>query len=60
MAIQNFFENLAMLVTVGVYTYASAQGALPVVSMLVLVVIVLIATLIVAWHLPPDPGRKDV
>jgi LPLT family lysophospholipid transporter-like MFS transporter len=57
-AIQHFFENLAMLVTVGVYTYASAHGARPVISMLVLGVVVIIATVIVAWHLPPDPGKK--
>ena len=56
-AIQNFFENLAMLVTVGAYTYASAHGAMPVGAMLVLGVVVLIATMIVAWHLPPDPNK---
>ncbi len=56
-AIQNFFENLAMLIAVGTYTYASAKDAMPVSSMLVLGIIVLIATAIVSWHLPPDPNK---
>ncbi|MEW5754791.1 MAG: lysophospholipid transporter LplT [Pseudomonadota bacterium] len=57
-ALQNFFENLAMLVTVGAYTYASARGTEPVLAIFVLGIVVLIATLIVAWHLPPDPRQK--
>jgi len=57
-AIQNFFENLAMLIAVGSYTYASAHGALPVPSIMVLGVVVIIATVIVSWHLPPDPNKS--
>jgi len=57
-AIQNFFENLAMLIAVGSYTYATAYGALPVVSILVLGIIVIIATILVSWHLPPDPNKS--
>jgi len=58
-AIQNFFENVAMLIAVGTYTYASSLGAMPVASLLVLGVIVLIATVLVSWHLPPDPAKEE-
>ncbi len=54
-AIQNFFENLGMLVAVGIYTVATGMGSLPVPTILVLGVVVLIATFIVSWHLPEDP-----
>jgi len=61
-AIQNFFENLAMLFAVGIYSYATTMGATPAGSIFVLGVLVVIATLFVAWHLPPDekedPGGK--
>lgn len=53
-ALQNFFENIAMLMTVGVYTVASASGATPVPSIVTVGVLVLIATFLVSWHLPPD------
>ena len=59
-AIQNFFENVAMLLTVGVYTVATAQGAQPVISIFVLAIVVLIATFIVSWHLPADPDNSDL
>lgn len=57
-AIQNFFENLAMLISVGIYTYASANGALAAPSIMVLGIVVIIATVIVSWHLPPDPNKS--
>ncbi len=53
-ALQNFFENLAMLAAVGAYTYAAARGARPVASMIAIGIAVLLATLLVAWRLPPD------
>ncbi|OGT21716.1 MAG: lysophospholipid transporter LplT [Gammaproteobacteria bacterium RBG_16_57_12] len=56
-AIQHFFENLAMLVGVGAYTYATTAGAQAIPTIFVLGTVVLIATLVVAWHLPPDPNR---
>lgn len=55
-ALQNFFENVAMLTTVGLYTFASANGAPPVASIITVGFLVLIATFLVSWHLPPDPG----
>jgi len=54
-ALQSFFENLAMLVAVGAYTGAVALGAGPVASILVVGLLVLVATFVVSWHLPPDP-----
>ena len=54
-AVQSFFENSAMLTGVGIYTAALGLGARPVGSVLVVGVLVLIATTIVSWHLPPDP-----
>ncbi len=54
-AVQNFFENLAMLVGTGLYTLSVALGADPVVSIYVLGLLVMVATAVVAWHLPRDP-----
>jgi LPLT family lysophospholipid transporter-like MFS transporter len=54
-ALQSFFENSAMLTSVGVYTVAVGYGAQPVVSIVVVGILVLIATTLVSWHLPPDP-----
>ncbi len=58
-AVQNFFENISMLVATGLYTLAAQQGADPVMTMAVLGVIILIATVLVSWHLPPDTGSID-
>lgn len=57
-ALQNFFENVAMLTTVGLYTLATANGAPPVGSIITVGFLVLIATFLVSWHLPPDPDGK--
>jgi len=54
--IQNFFENLAMLIASGLYALAAGVGAGPVITMFVLGILVVIATGIVSWHLPPDTG----
>ena len=54
-ALQSFFENFAMLTGVGLYTAAVGLGARPVASIVVVGVLVLIATTLVSWHLPPDP-----
>ena len=53
-AIQNFFENLGMLAAVGVYTFAASRGVDPVITLVVLGVTVMVATLVVAHRLPPD------
>jgi LPLT family lysophospholipid transporter-like MFS transporter len=54
-ALQSFFENSAMLTGVGIYTAAVGAGARPVGSIVVVGVLVLIATTLVSWRLPPDP-----
>jgi len=56
-AIQNFFENLAMLLASGIYAIVAGIGVDPVVTMLWLGVLVTIATVIVSWHLPRDTGE---
>jgi LPLT family lysophospholipid transporter-like MFS transporter len=56
-ALQSFFENFAMLTGVGIYTASVSLGAQPVASIVVVGVLVLIATTLVSWHLPPDPAQ---
>ncbi|KPJ94430.1 MAG: MFS transporter [Gammaproteobacteria bacterium SG8_11] len=55
-AIQNFFENLAMLLASGIYALVAGAGVDPVVTMVWLGFLVIIATVIVSWHLPKDTG----
>jgi LPLT family lysophospholipid transporter-like MFS transporter len=57
--IQNFFENLAMLAASGIYAFAAGLGAAPVMTMFVLGVLVILATVWVSWHLPPDTGNIE-
>ena len=58
-ALQSFFENSAMLTAVAIYTAAVGAGADPVHSILVVGVLVLIATTLVSWRLPPDPASSS-
>jgi len=51
-AIQNFFENVAMLLGTGLYSVALAGGIDPVVAVLTLGLLVILATTVIAWHLP--------
>lgn len=51
-AVQNFFQNLAMLVTVGLYTLATAADVGPVLSVYALGTAILVATLALARRLP--------
>jgi MFS transporter, LPLT family, lysophospholipid transporter len=51
-AIQNFFENVAMLVGTGLYTLALGGGIDPVVAVISLGILVIAATTVIAWHLP--------
>jgi MFS transporter, LPLT family, lysophospholipid transporter len=51
-AMQNFFQNLAMLLGVGIYTFASAQNVNPVTAMLTLGVLLLVFTFLVSMKLP--------
>lgn len=50
-AVQNFFQNVAMLVAVGLYTLSTALGAGPVAAVFGLGIAVLAATLVVSRHL---------
>jgi len=50
-ALQGFFQNLAMLAAVGSYTYAATQGIDPVNAMLTLGLLVVLATFLVSMHL---------
>lgn len=51
-ALQGFFQNLAMLLAVGGYTLAASQGIEPILAMQGLGVLVLFATFLVAKKLP--------
>lgn len=55
-AIQNFFENLAMLCASGIYAVVAGAGVGPVATMIGLGVLVMLATGVVSWHLPKDTG----
>lgn len=56
-AIQNFFENLTMLLASGAYALIAGLGVDPVITMIWLGVLVVIATALVSWRLPPDTGE---
>jgi LPLT family lysophospholipid transporter-like MFS transporter len=58
-ALQSFFENVAMLAAVGIYTGSVSLGAQPVASIVVVGVLVLVAAFLVSWHLPPDPVNES-
>jgi len=53
-ALQGFFQNVAMLIAVGSYTYAASNQVNPVTALLALGCIVFLATLLVSLRLP-DP-----
>ena len=55
-AIQNFFENIGMLLASGTYALVAGIGIHPVSTMIGLGVIVVFATTLVSWHLPKDSG----
>ncbi|HEY0721323.1 MAG TPA: lysophospholipid transporter LplT [Gammaproteobacteria bacterium] len=54
-AIQNFFENLAMLVGTALYSAALTRQIDPVIAVLTLGVVVVVATTVIAWQLPREP-----
>ena len=51
-AVQQFFESLAMATATGLYGLAAARGATPVTSIVILGLLVIIASTIVSWQLP--------
>jgi len=52
-ALQNFFQNVAMLIGVGCYTYTSSLEISPSIIMLSLGVFILASTLLISLKLPP-------
>ena len=54
-AVQNFFQNGAILVGMGLYTLAAARGASPVSAILVLGGAVCLSTVLVSLRLPDRP-----
>jgi LPLT family lysophospholipid transporter-like MFS transporter len=62
-AVQNFFQNVAMLVTVGLYTLSSALHVHPVTIVFTLAFGILAATAALSLHLPapqvPPPDHDD-
>jgi MFS transporter, LPLT family, lysophospholipid transporter len=59
-ALQNFFQNLAMLVAVGAYTYATAQQADPVMSMQTLAGLLFILTFLLSMKLPKRGLKQQI
>jgi LPLT family lysophospholipid transporter-like MFS transporter len=58
-ALQGFFQNLAMLLAVGSYTFAAAHNIEPVLAMLILGLLVFCATFMVSLHLPDDQEQRN-
>ena len=56
-ALQGFFQNVAMLLAVGSYSFASAQQVNPITAMLSLGGLLLMAAFTVALYLPPSKSN---
>ncbi|NOS75457.1 MAG: lysophospholipid transporter LplT, partial [Methyloglobulus sp.] len=59
-ALQNFFQNLAMLIAVGTYTFATAQHVDPINAMQTLGVLVFILTFMVSIRLPKNGLEQEI
>jgi LPLT family lysophospholipid transporter-like MFS transporter len=57
-ALQGFFQNLAMLLAVGSYTFAAAHEVTPVLAMFILGLLVFIAAFLVSMHLPDNQEQQ--
>lgn len=55
-ALQGFFQNVAMLIAVGTYTFAASQQVDPIIALWVLGGAVFIATFLVSLRLPESPA----
>lgn len=51
-AVQNFFQNCAMLLATGIYTLAVDSGAHPNESFITVAILIAVATLLISYHLP--------
>jgi len=58
-AMQNFFQNAAMLLSVGGYTLAASQHIGPIAALLALGSLVVMATFLVVLHLPDMPATSN-
>ncbi|QPK65035.1 lysophospholipid transporter LplT [Methylomonas sp. LL1] len=58
-ALQNFFQNAAMLLAVGTYTLAASQQVGPIVALLALGGLLVLATFLVVMHLPDAPSASS-
>ena len=58
-ALQGFFQNLAMLLAVGGYTFAAAHNITPVFAMFILGLSVFVATFLVSLHLPDNKEKSS-
>lgn len=58
-AIQNFFENFAMLIASGIYAMVAGAGISPIITMTSLGGIVIALTMLVSYHLPKDTGSLE-
>jgi LPLT family lysophospholipid transporter-like MFS transporter len=57
-AVQNFFQNVAMLIAVGVYTLSTVVNVHPVTAVVALGIAVLATTSVVSRHLPEKEGDE--
>lgn len=57
-ALQGFFQNVAMLFAVGIYTYAASENISPSSALIGLGILVFIATLLVSLRLPDNNEAK--
>jgi LPLT family lysophospholipid transporter-like MFS transporter len=58
-AMQNFFQNVAMLLAVGTYTLAASQQIGPIAALLALGGLLLLATFLVVMQLPDRPSASS-
>jgi len=59
-ALQGFFQNFAMLLAVGGYTFAAAHNITPVLAMFMLGLAVFGATFLVSLHLPDNQEKQRI
>jgi LPLT family lysophospholipid transporter-like MFS transporter len=58
-ATQNFFQNFAMLLSVGLYTLAASQQVVPVTALITLGALVMTATTLLILHFPVTSADSD-
>ena len=56
-AMQNFFQNVAMLLSVGLYTLAASQQVAPIMAFIALGALLIAATTLLILHLPESSTK---